>query len=96
MGRKERVGKGQSGGKEGRNDDKWALIGQSREMKSTEACKTHLSDEKKRNSSRKKRKRLKTQVLQAWKKTEIRLNKILSEELHETRFTGGSAEEIRC
>lgn len=58
MGRKERVGKGQSGGKEGRNDDKWALIGQSREMKSTEACKTHLSDEAKRNSSRKKKEKI--------------------------------------
>lgn len=85
------------GRKEGRNDDKWALIGRSREIKSTEACKTHLSDGKKEKQQQgKKRRRLKTQVLQAWKKTEIGVNKILSEELQETRFTGGSAEEIRC
>lgn len=54
-GRKKRVGKGQSEGKEGRNDDKWVLIGQSREIKSTEACKPDLSDEAERTAAGKSR-----------------------------------------
>lgn len=47
--------KGQSEGKEGRNDDKWVLIGQSREIKSTEACKTDLSNEAERTEAGKRR-----------------------------------------
>lgn len=49
--------------KEGRNGDKWALIGQSREMKSTEACKTDSSDEAKRNSSREKKEKIENSSL---------------------------------